>query len=220
MSQFSDDPPPPPPQPPAPEGGAYDAPAAPPSSPYFLPPEPPKKPATLMVFAIINLIIGGGGLCCNVFSVIQPFMPAGDPMNEAFNADKTYVIMTVGMGIVSMIMSGVLLAGGIGLLQGKPWGRLLTLGWAVTAIAQFMVYLVYVFTIVFPIMDKVVQNAPNTPAMPAGMIGIMKVMMIGAAVPTGLVYPGLLLFFMNVPVVKKFLAKASGGPSQESGMNW
>jgi hypothetical protein len=148
------------------------------SSPGFSPSLPPgasPRPTAATVFGVLNMVFAALGLCGLLMSA----------------AVWTFTIVSLGLGFVATI---VLAISGIGLLQLRPWGRYLAIGYSLFAIIQAVVGTIvnWVF-LVAPMMER------------AGEAGVQGQAAMGAAIGgvlggcIGLIYPVLLLIFMYRP---------------------
>ena len=164
----------------------------------------PQLPTAAYVFGILHCIFGVLGICSLPFACLMFFMPT-DPaaleMNPALKLMtenqwyRTFNMVGIGLGFVATV---VLIVAGIGLLNQKPIGRTLSIGYGWYAIIMGIVGLLINVFFVFPVLLEALEKAPEGPAK-AGAIGGLVGGLIGSAV--GFVYPGLLLYFMYRPNV-------------------
>ena len=161
-------------------------------------PAKPARPASVTVFGILNLVFGVLGLCGTAGSVaVLFFMPQNpnvrNPVMDLMANSPVYRLfnqVVIGLGFVAAI---VLIVAGIGLLQTKPWGRTLSIGYSVYAILSGIVGLVMSFAfLVKPLMDQ--ANAAGGGPEQAAAIGGMFGGLFGGCI--GMVYPIVLLIFM------------------------
>ncbi len=165
------------------------------------------RPVSVTVFGILNIVFGVLGICglaaaFGAFFIPPPpgnELPAGNLMQD--DTYRIFMYITIPLGFVATV---ALLAGGIGLLQNKAWGRTLSIGYAIySLISGFIGLIVNVFLILLPTMQILPQLDPGPEKMGAivGMIGGT----FGGCV--GLIFPALLLFFMTRPHVKAFFLR-------------
>lgn len=170
------------------------------------PAAPLMKPTSVTVFGILHLIFGAFSLCGIGFSLLifvvpdlfqQPGMaqnPALDLMN---NNDGYRVFLAVSL-VVGLVATVILLIAGLGLLNGKPFGRRLSIvyGWygVVSTVAGCAANFYWSFG---PTLEMI-QNLPEGPEKFGATFGLVAGL-IGSAL--GLVYPVLLLVFMNRTIV-------------------
>jgi hypothetical protein len=171
-----------------------------------------QRPVSVTVFGILNIVFAGLGLCGTLlgglFLAAKPG-PAQNPMVRIMEGDPFYATWVKISIPLSLLGCGALLAAGIGLLLLKEWGRKLTLGYAVYAIALGLVNLVIHFVfVVRPLMEEAGrQQGPEAFAAIGGAVGGI----LGGCL--GFVYQFLLLYFMTRPnVIAAFRGPA--GPSE------
>lgn len=167
------------------------------------PTEAPTLPRTPKTLGIANIILGGGGLLCGcgftIFALVTGLalgvveFGAGlfgvDNLTGSSGWMKTYFIL---FGIAFTSCSGLLLIGGVGLMNYKAWGRKLSLIVAVIGclVAAIDVYLT--INNLKPIMD----NLSEIIVMPFMWIAFSTVKLIQVA------YPIVLLILLNTSKVK------------------
>lgn len=171
----------------------------PPAIPMELEPEPlPEKPTVLTVVAVLNLVFGVMGLCGSVGSVvpyIEPFRNLMSPDNPAIDVVYEHpwlrAYMFIG-AVVGVAVTGLLIAGGIGLLNNRLWGRTLSLAYAWLTIALGVLGTVINIAVVLPLMMEKAKEVDA--AVAGGMIGGA----IGGAIAgcMGVAYPVVVLVFL------------------------
>ena len=164
-----------------------------------------QRPTSATVFGILNLVFGCLGLCGVVMSLVMFSMPLNpeipNPTMELMQASPVYAMflkVSLGLGLIASL---VLLAAGIGLLTMKPWGRTLSIGWAVYSIVMGIVGgAMNVVFVMLPLLEQASELAgPQQAAAMGGVIGG------GVGACFGLIYPVLLLIFMfRSPIVTAF----------------
>ena len=156
-----------------------------------------QRPAALTVFGILNLVFAGLGLVGSLFSMVM-FRTMQDPNvpNPVFEvmmenpAYATFSNVALVLGLVASIVLGV---AGIGLLQVKPWGRHLSIGYGVYCIVMAVVGMVANYVFLFgPVMERLAElpPGPEKAGVTVGLVGGV----CGGCV--GLIYPIILLIFM------------------------
>ena len=157
------------------------------------------RPAAGTVFGILNIVFGIFGICGVVvsgvmlFAAFNPNPNVPNPVIEIMNQNTFYRVFNqvgIGLGLVATI---VLIVSGIGLLQLKPSGRALAIGYGIYVIvASILGAIVSGVCLFAPLLDKIntLPPGPEKAGAISGMIG-------GTVGPcVGLVYPVLLLIFM------------------------
>src|SRR5262245_54748886 len=97
----------------------------------------PRRPGGVTAIAIINIVLGSLGLLLGVCGIIGLLMlqdvmqvPGMAQLKEAQDAVARevpfYAAMQIASVVVLLILSAVLLTGGIGLLAMQNWARVLT----------------------------------------------------------------------------------------------
>jgi len=125
----------------------------------------PQRPVAVTVIGILFIIFGAMGLLglpINILYMATNWRLAG-PMGEAMMANdllRTYMWVQVPVGFV---LSLLYLASGIGMLQLRPWARMLAIG-------------IVIFGMIAPVINSIVM----VPALMSGMTDAMA-----SAVPTG-----------------------------------
>src|SRR5689334_8252565 len=107
---------------------------------------PRKRPPAVLVLAIFHFIFAAICGVCDVFQLaggaaaFNKMAAASDPkgakvqediqqaVEKSFPGQRTYQVADALVGVVLALL---LLVAGIGLLNMQPWGRLLSLAWAV-----------------------------------------------------------------------------------------
>ncbi|QEG41193.1 hypothetical protein [Roseimaritima ulvae] len=189
-----------------------------PPNPYQSQPLPPGalppaevKPTSITVFGILNIILGLLGLCGLAAAFAAFFIPT-PPGNELpatqlmqNDAYRIFMYITIPLGFIATV---ALIAGGIGLLQGKGWGRTLSIGYAVySIISGFLGLIVNVFLIMLPTLRMLPELDPGPEK--AGAIGGMVGGTFGGCI--GMIFPILLLYFMMRPNVKAYFQESKRG---------
>ena len=159
------------------------------------------RPTSLTVFGVLNLFFALFS-AYGAFTNLALFMPSASAMasNPIYDivhdhgAAKAWIVARI---VVGVLQAAVLGLGGLGLLLGKSWGRLITLAYALGTIV-FLVAAVPLdwITIMIPLREVL---EPGDPIMIGAMSG-----MVGNVL--GMIYPGCALFFLNRTNVRTFFA--------------
>jgi hypothetical protein len=173
-----------------------------------------KRPTVVTVFAILNLVFGGLGILGTPLALLMFYLPQRpgappDLMTKLLKENETARYWFLGSGVVAMVAAAVLLVAGLGLLKMKPWGRRVSIGYAVFAIVMNVVGAVanYVLLVV-PLMEA----AGKAGGLQAFAAMIMGVSFLAGSV-MGMVYPIVLLVFMTrPPVVQAFQPPEGSSP--------
>lgn len=161
-------------------------------------PATPVRPASVTVFGILNIVFGAMGICGAAFSaatwlVIPRNADLRNPVLELMAQSPAYRLFNQVGTALGFVAAIVLIVAGIGLLQTKPFGRTLSIGYSLYAILSALVGVIFSFVfLVKPLLEKA-QAAGGGPEQAAAIGG-----MVGGALGgcIGTVYPILLLIFM------------------------
>lgn len=167
------------------------------------------KPVTLTVFGILNLVFAIMGLCgVGVFllqlALVEMPAQADNPILDLSNrpAYRMFTMVHMSAGAIATI---VLLIGGVGLLQGKPYGRKFSIGWAIYAIVAAIVATVFTSILLTMPMIEQANTMPEGPEK-IGLIGGAVGASVGGV--CGIIYPiVLLIFMMRGPIVSYMRAQ-------------
>lgn len=170
---------------------------------------PGTRPVTATVFGILNLVFGGFGFCGGVAGAVVLFLinngiidiEMAEISNNQFE-DPIYSMYLFGNTLVSVALTGVLIASGIGLLKFKPWGRRLGNYYAVLAI------ILGVVAIGMQIGYALVPNLGNLDSMPPQQQAAIISGSVGGTIGgcIGMIYPISLLVFLNRRVFREQIA--------------
>jgi hypothetical protein len=144
-----------------------------------------EKPTSVMVFGILNIVFGGMGLLCMPFNLFWLVLP-----NRMIVMVPAYRVILLVSSIVGIGFSAWLLSLGIGLLKMKSWGRRGSVIYSIIVIVWGIIGIILnILALHFGWMNVPEGGLP-------GYIGGM----CGGAV--GMIYPVLLLIFMQTSKVK------------------
>jgi hypothetical protein len=176
------------------DNNPYEYPQQPPVQPPYQ--YPPVKPTSVTVFGVLNCVFGGLGILCAPCSIFGLFIGDLIPANEINPVEIAagYKIFLIVASVIGIGVAAWLLSLGVGLLQSKSWARrgCVIYGW-------------------FAIIWGIIAGGINIAAYSLGWItapqgqltGVVGGMCGGFA---GLIYPVLLLIFMQSPRVKQYFA--------------
>jgi hypothetical protein len=166
------------------------------------------RPTSVTVFGVLNLVFAALGLCGLCFGVIPllamqsiPNQPP-NPVLELLQENQAYYVFTIvsmALGFVATVALGL---AGYGLLNMRPWGRHLSIVYAVYAIIAGIVGMIANWIwLIGPLMEQ--AGAAGAGPEQAGAVGGAVGGMFGGCI--GMIYPVLLLIFMTRPnVVQAF----------------
>lgn len=161
-------------------------------NPVILPPQIVDKPTSVTVFGILNCVFGGLALVCtpcSLFGIVMSDKLAPGRTMEMTPAYKSFLLVSSILGIG---FAAWLLALGIGLLTMKTWARrgsviysCIAIVWAIGGVALNIIALT---------LHWITVPQEGLPGFVGGICGGMC---------GGLIYPILLLIFMQTEKVKR-----------------
>lgn len=161
-----------------------------PAVPQAAPPATRTRPTSLSVFGIINIVFGFFGLLCSPFGIIGSFGPS----TSTVLGDEGFRAFTIASSLIEFLLSGILLALGIGLLRVQNWARAgsAVYGWLVIAknLAAFGVILYFIMPHLSHARGAGMAEAIG--AIVGGLFGGLFSM----------IYPILLIIFMQRPIAR------------------
>lgn len=163
---------------------------------------PPQRPAAATVFAILNIVFGVVGLCTIPLSAMMFFFPFDKAMTEnnpalrLMEENTFYRLFMQGALGLGFIVAIVLIIAGVGLYQLKPYGRTLSIGYAIYGIVMNLVSIAVNCFLVFPALIEQANTIGPGPEQ-AGAYGGLAGGILGGCV--GFIYPVILLIFMFRP---------------------
>ena len=162
----------------------------------------PQPPAAAKVFGILNILFGVLGICGIAMSAVVLFVPLGaemtkdNPALQLMQENALYRTFTQVAVVLGFIATVALIVGGIGLLQLRPYGRTLSIGYGIYAIAMNLLGMVINVAYVFPALLENANAAGGGPAAAGAWGGIIGGVGGGCL---GIIFPILLLYFMFRP---------------------
>ena len=172
----------------------------------------PVKPKSMTVFGILNIIFGALGLCGTAATIPMFLVDAStaaaeeNPMLQIMHDSPAYhgfMLVSVVLGLVACI---ALILAGIGLLQGKAWGRSISIIYAWYAIVAAVVGIIFNwFYLIQPLIEQAQQQSGSSPEEIGAMVGGAVGGLAGGCF--GALYPIILLIFMHRPAIKQYLAQ-------------
>lgn len=177
------------------------------------------KPGAVAVFGILNLIFGIFGVLGSVCGGAVMLAAGSIPeLQEALSQDVTrrmaqenpyYAVFYYGQLVVGSLGSFALLASGVGLMRSRDWGRVLAVGYAWYLIVLLVVTQIVNLTVFLPLASPAIQNGPQSPE---EMNALILVLGGPFGLCIGLIYPGLMLYFLGKEPVREYLRSASSSP--------
>lgn len=156
------------------------------------------RPTSLTVFGVLNLFFAlfhlWGGLTNLMLFTAPAELASSNPVYEIVRSGPAFAWIVTRI-IVSGIQGGALGLGGLGLLTGKSFGRLATLGYAIGTIAFMVVAIILDWLLIMiPLREMLEPGDPILIGAISGMFGNVMSM----------VYPACALYFLNRKNVRIF----------------
>jgi hypothetical protein len=185
------------------------------------------RPAAVLVIAILHFVGGGIGilydLCGLAGQVLKTAIMSGSfgpmpqnngqlgSMQDLETRIPGYQAMQYAQLSAGLVLSGFMIVAGVGLVQMRPWGRFLSIVYAVVSIVTHIGEDIYNFGYVVPGMQSLMRDAAaKEPQLAKTGFGSMmeSFVMIGPALQALLIiYPIVVLIIMLLPSVRAaFLA--------------
>ena len=160
-----------------------------------------QRPTSVTVFGILNIVFAAWGILGLLMSLVVFNLNRGnpnDPMMKILENNPAYANYIKVMIPVGGLASAALLVAGIGLLMMKPWGRTLSIAYAIFALVSCAVGLVMnVLFFIGPMIEQANRaKGPEAAGLMGGAIGA------GVGGCFGFIYPILLVIFMLRPNVR------------------
>jgi hypothetical protein len=189
-------------------------PGYPAQQPSYYTPQASPRPTSVTVLAIIGIIWGALQLLCNAFGIFGLLMldqltAAGggaNPMADAMKDSPGLMPILIGAVVVRLVLSLVLLAGSIGALSLKAWGRSAMLGYAWGIVVVTILETIVGLTMTLPAVKK---HLPADPQLQQTMMAQQYGSVLCGPI-LGLIYPVFVLVYMNKPHVKAAFAGTGG----------
>jgi hypothetical protein len=157
------------------------------------------RPSSVTIFGILNLVFAAFWVV-GLIASFALFSVAEDPNNpviKLLRQSASYTVWLKFCFLLGLLSCVVLLAAGVGLLSLKPWGRVLSMAYAIFAIVfALMAMGINLYLMIQPLFE---QAPPHQELAVAGAIGGPLSGTIGGCF--GLIYPIVLLTFMLRPQV-------------------
>jgi len=182
-----------------------------------------QRPGSVTVLGILNIVLGSfwllGGTCAAAAMPMSLLMGQGEMPQHPFG--PPFMAVSAGQSCVDAIVGLFLLLGGIGLLQGKPWGRKFSIAAAISKLGTFAI-----MQGVSIVMGMSVLRGGPIPAMeqfdvPKELMGAVMVLgpLFGCCVMVfHLAYPVTLIVFMYSKGVRMYFAGMSDRPVPMGGV--
>jgi hypothetical protein len=156
-----------------------------------------QRPTAVTVFGILNIgfaVLGIVGALASVMLFLAVGATSSNPVVQIIRDSPAYAAWMKISIVLGVSVSAILLAAGIGLLQLKPWARIVSIIYSIYTIVMVLVGgVINCFFLVQPMLQQAHQHqGPEaTGAAIGGAIGGM----FGSCF--GLIYPIVLLIFMT-----------------------
>lgn len=180
-----------------------------------------ERPLSIMPIAVLHFVFGGLGLLCGICSGIQlagggqnwmtptPTGPQAaemkqmqEEMEKAMESAASRAVQ-IGTAVADFVISIIMIVSGIGLLQLRPWGRSLSILYAILSISLKIFEAVYAFAVTGPTINEFINTHTASAPEQQFMFNIMK---MAAIIPpiiylVCMIYPIVVLIIMFRPAV-------------------
>lgn len=175
-----------------------------------------ERPTSVLVIAIINLCWAGLGLvttCCGGLMLIPVIMgssvgPGQDALAELWRDSLAFRLQTIIGTPIGLAILAALIAGAIGMLNGRAWGRTLTLVWAGFSIFSSLVGAVLQLAVIMPVTTRHQPAAPNVPPQLAHLTSVITYFSVGCGLLLGVGYAVLVIVLLNRPHVVAYFRRS------------
>lgn len=199
----------------------------------------PQRPPLVIVTAVLQLVFGVLSICgpllyiAGVMELFEkwqenmqasiPKPPPGQPAPPDFSQKRINEMIQARLpwfksferfgNYGGLLLSLMMIAGGVGLLKMKSWGRSTTIAWGFLSILNTLVTVLLTFLFVSPVIADVIEQilrempppGPGAPNMGETVAGIVKFSIMAGTVfsLTSTIYPIVILCFMFAASVRK-----------------
>jgi len=184
-----------------------------------------KVPTAVLVIAILHFVGGGLGLVGSLCGLAmqganRTFAGFGGQPGQADVQEKVektlgqkipaYKSIQIGSLVVNLVLSLLMIAGGIGLLQLMTWGRSLSIVYAFLSIANHAFTVVYSFAFTLPATQALFRELAAQDAKAEPMVTMMQAVVTAGVVIGALfvAYPIAVLVIMFRPSTVRAFEKA------------
>jgi hypothetical protein len=197
-----------------------------------------------MPIAVLHFVFGGLGIFCGICSGVQlagggqnwmmptPTGPQSgkaaemkqmqDEMQKAMESGAGSKAVQIGTVILDLAISIIMIVSGIGLLQLRPWGRSLSILYAILSIALKIFEAVYAFAVTGPTINEFINTHTASGPEQEFMFTVMRMVAIIPPIIqlVCMIYPIVVLIIMFRPSVTAAFRNGGstatvGGPSGE-----
>ena len=178
-------------------------------------------PTAVLVIAILHFIGGGLGLLGSVCGLAVQGASGGKMFSgfggqQAGQADlqakleknlnekvPAYKAVQIGSLVINLVLSILMIAGGIGLLQLMAWGRTVSIVYALLSILNHIFTVIYAFAFSVPAARAIFQDLIGQDPQAQPFVSIVEVAMTGGVIVGALfvIYPIIVLIVMFRPAV-------------------
>ena len=158
-----------------------------------------QRPVSVTIFGILNFVFAAFGVVGLMASFALLSVPAdpNNPVVKLLQHNASYAVWLKFCILLGLLSCVALLAAGAGLLSLKPWGRTLSMAYAIYAIVfALMAMGINLFLMIQPLFEQAPPHQEFAVALSVG--GPLSGTLGGCF---GLIYPIILLAFMLRPTV-------------------
>jgi len=190
-----------------------------------------KRPPVILVIAILSLIGGSlgllGSICGGAMQLAggnKMFAGGGgqqdqeqqklqEDIDKAIEKGPGGKLVRYGEMGMDLVLSLLMVIGGIGLLSMQSWARTLTIVYAILSIVNHIFSLIYALAFTIPATNEVIQEFTAKDQQAAQFVSFMRVILIGGAILGFLfiAYP----IFVLIAMLRRSIAVAFRGEDTE-----
>jgi hypothetical protein len=182
----------------------------------------------MVVLAIFHFIVAGFGVCCvslNLVSTAAPMGPGGG--GGGGNAQQEKIVKELqeilkhappayeGWSLAQLgiwaVLAVLLIVGGIGLINMRPWGRTASLLYALISLASKIAALVIHFTVLMPALQPFIEQAQAADP-ELGRFLNLGFLFLGLLPLVMCIYPVIVLIIMLLPSTARAFRREEAGP--------
>lgn len=155
------------------------------------------RPSSVTVIAVVAIVFGALGVLCTPLALL-PYLGVGgaNPMLELVRAHPLLHAWMLGSTLLNLLLSLLLIAGGIGALSLRAWARLALMAYAVMTLVQSLVGLLVTALALAPLASRSGDDPAALGALAGGLVGGFVGLCFNGVVC------GLILFVMTRPEVR------------------
>jgi hypothetical protein len=167
----------------------------------------PSRPGSVTVIAVVALVFGALGVLCAPLALLPYLVSGPNPVLDLVRTHPLLHAWMLGSTLLNLLLSLLLIAGGIGALSLKAWARLALIVYAVMTIVLSLLGLLASAMVLLPLASRSTDDPAALGGLVGGLIGgLLSVCFNG-------VLCGLILFVMSRREVREAFGEMPDTPS-------